>query len=104
MKFLVANYKFCLKYWPELPAWNSVLKFRPDFLAWNSGLEFQAEIFGLFFPGQNSRPKFRPGDINSGLARNFGLQMYCPQVMNESILTYLAWLNCYSWKILILAK
>ena len=53
-----------------------------DISAWNSGLQFQAEIFGLFFPGQNSRPKFRPGDINSGLARNFGLQMYCPFELN----------------------
>ena len=48
------------------------------FSAWNSGLEFQAEISGLFFPGQNSRPKFWLGARYSGLARNFGSHMNRP--------------------------
>ena len=38
----------------------------------------KAEIFGLFFKGQSSKPKFWPGDKNSDLTRNFGLQMYWP--------------------------
>ena len=56
------------------------------------GLEFwpvfQAEIFGSFFPGQNSRPKFWPGDRNSGLARNFGSQMNRPIQIKHTFHNY----------------
>ena len=58
-----------------------------------------------FWPGQNFGLKFRPGDRNSGLARNFGSQMNSPLIINDTcyidlFIHLVPWAGLMPWMIL----